>query len=115
VIRLTGSRSRIVSAPLPADDPRQRRPEISRARSLLGWAPTVSLEEGLGRTIGYFRETLLADGKDAPAGPEERRPGDLAHGEPEPRRRAGKSSRPFQEARAFQEEGVSLAKGSSRP
>lgn len=66
VIRLTGSRSRIVSAPLPADDPRQRRPEIGRARSLLGWAPTVSLEEGLGRTIGYFRETLLAGGKDSP-------------------------------------------------
>ena len=41
--------------PLPADDPKQRRPEISQARSVLGWEPKVALEEGLRRTIEYFR------------------------------------------------------------
>jgi dTDP-glucose 4,6-dehydratase len=55
IIRLVGSTSRIVYRPLPVDDPRQRRPDITRARTLLGWAPTVDLEDGLTRTIGYFR------------------------------------------------------------
>jgi UDP-glucuronate decarboxylase len=60
VIALTGSRSRIVYKPLPEDDPAQRCPDISLARRLLGWEPTVALVEGLSRTIGYF-ERLLHD------------------------------------------------------
>jgi UDP-glucuronate decarboxylase len=62
IIEMTGSRSRIVHLPLPNDDPRQRRPDISRADELLGWKPRTLLKEGLGRTIAYF-ETLLRDGK----------------------------------------------------
>jgi dTDP-glucose 4,6-dehydratase len=53
--RLTGTHSQIVFKPLPVDDPRVRQPDISRARSLLGWEPKVRLEEGLSRTIEYFR------------------------------------------------------------
>jgi len=52
------SRSRIVSMPLPADDPRQRRPDISLAFKELGWQPGIPLEQGLTRTIDYFRQTL---------------------------------------------------------
>ena len=55
VIELTGSKSEIIQHPLPADDPKQRRPDISLAESVLGWQPTVPLEAGLGRTIEYFR------------------------------------------------------------
>jgi len=55
VIRLTGSKSELVSHPLPQDDPRQRQPDISKARQLLGWEPSLSLEEGLPPTIDYFR------------------------------------------------------------
>ena len=58
VLRLTGSRSRIVSKPLPEDDPRQRRPDISLARSTLRWEPATPLEDGLQPTIAYFRELL---------------------------------------------------------
>jgi UDP-glucuronate decarboxylase len=58
IVDLTGSRSQIVSRPLPQDDPRQRRPDIARAKSLLGWEPKVSLADGLKDTVGYFR-TLL--------------------------------------------------------
>jgi UDP-glucuronate decarboxylase len=58
VIRLTGSRSTIVFEPAPADDPMQRRPDISLAGKVLGWQPRVALEEGLGRTIDYFRQLL---------------------------------------------------------
>jgi len=57
-IRLTDSKSRLVFKPLPSDDPRQRQPDISLARSRLDWQPTVALEDGLKRTIAYFRDTL---------------------------------------------------------
>jgi UDP-glucuronate decarboxylase len=55
VIRLTGSRSRVRHLPLPSDDPRQRRPDISLARQVLNWEPKVELEQGLAETIAYFR------------------------------------------------------------
>jgi UDP-glucuronate decarboxylase len=58
VVTKVGGRSRIVYRPLPGDDPRQRKPDISNARSLLGWQPTVSLDEGLLPTIDYFRRLL---------------------------------------------------------
>ena len=53
--RLTGSRSELVFRPLPEDDPRQRQPDITKARTVLGWEPRVGLEEGLERTVAYFR------------------------------------------------------------
>ncbi|HTO87370.1 MAG TPA: UDP-glucuronic acid decarboxylase family protein [Thermoanaerobaculia bacterium] len=56
--RLTGTRSEIVFRPLPVDDPRVRQPDITKARQLLNWEPKVSLEDGLNRTIGYFRERM---------------------------------------------------------
>jgi dTDP-glucose 4,6-dehydratase len=55
IIKMTGSTSKIVYRPLPTDDPKQRRPDITRAQTLLGWAPKVQLEEGLIKTIEYFR------------------------------------------------------------
>jgi dTDP-glucose 4,6-dehydratase len=55
IIRATGSRSRIVFRPLPQDDPRQRRPDLGRAKALLGWEPRVPLAEGIVKTIAYFR------------------------------------------------------------
>jgi len=58
VIRATGSQSRIVHAPLPADDPIQRRPDTTLARERLGCGPCVELEDGLRRTIAYFRDLL---------------------------------------------------------
>ena len=58
IIRATGSRSKIVFRPLPQDDPRQRRPDITRARKLLRWAPQVPLAEGLAKTIEYFRRKV---------------------------------------------------------
>jgi UDP-glucuronate decarboxylase len=58
VLRLTDSRSGVVHEPLPADDPRQRRPDISLAASKLGWAPKVALEDGLKETIAYFKRLL---------------------------------------------------------
>ena len=61
VIALTGSRSTIVFRPLPSDDPVQRQPDISLARQVLNWNPTVELEKGLTETIGYFR-TLIGTG-----------------------------------------------------
>ncbi|HEX4331505.1 MAG TPA: UDP-glucuronic acid decarboxylase family protein [Usitatibacter sp.] len=63
VIEMTGSKSRIARKPLPSDDPRQRRPDISRARELLGWKPTTKLEDGLRRTIEYFENVLTAGTK----------------------------------------------------
>ncbi len=64
---LTGSRSEIRFLPLPADDPEQRRPDISLARDRLGWEPGVPLDEGLEKTVSYF-DQLLADGGQARAG-----------------------------------------------
>jgi UDP-glucuronate decarboxylase len=58
VIALTGSKSQIVFRPLPPDDPVQRQPDISRARTLLGWEPKIQLEEGLVRTVRYFNELI---------------------------------------------------------
>jgi dTDP-glucose 4,6-dehydratase len=55
IIRVTGSRSKIVFRPLPQDDPKQRKPDIGRARALLGWEPQVPLAEGIVKTIDYFR------------------------------------------------------------
>lgn len=55
IIRATGSKSKIIYKPLPQDDPQQRQPDITRARTILGWEPVVPLEEGLRRTIEYFR------------------------------------------------------------
>lgn len=60
VIAMTGSKSRIVRLPLPLDDPRQRRPDISKAGQKLGYEPKVSLHEGLGPTIEYFRKAITA-------------------------------------------------------
>jgi len=58
IIAATSSHSRIVERPLPVDDPKVRQPDITRARTLLGWEPKVPLEEGLARTIAYFRKKL---------------------------------------------------------
>jgi UDP-glucuronate decarboxylase len=58
ILRLTGSRSKIVFRPLPSDDPTRRCPDIALAKSKLGWEPRVDLEEGLRKTIAYFRERL---------------------------------------------------------
>jgi UDP-glucuronate decarboxylase len=58
IVAMTGSSSRIVQRPLPQDDPRQREPDITRARQTLGWNPTVTLDEGLRRTIDYFEKRL---------------------------------------------------------
>ena len=58
VIRMTGSRSKLIHQPLPSDDPRQRRPDISLAQDKLSWSPTISLQDGLAPTIAYFRKLL---------------------------------------------------------
>src|SRR6476659_4375964 len=58
IVRMTGSTSQIVYRPLPVDDPKVRQPDITRARTLLGWEPKVSLEEGLETTIAYFRTKI---------------------------------------------------------
>ena len=58
IIHMTGSRSKVVFKPLPTDDPKVRQPDITRARTLLGWEPKVSLEEGLGVTIEYFKAKM---------------------------------------------------------
>src|SRR5258705_12875717 len=58
IIRMTGSKSAIIYKPLPTDDPKQRRPDITRARTLLHWEPKVMLEEGLVKTIDYFRSKV---------------------------------------------------------
>jgi UDP-glucuronate decarboxylase len=61
VIRLTGSKSKLVFKPLPSDDPAQRRPDVTLASTKLGWKPTVDLNAGLARTIDYFRGFLAAN------------------------------------------------------
>ncbi len=58
VQRISGSRSEIEFLPLPADDPKQRRPDTTRAREIVGWEPRVSMEDGLARTLEYFRSAL---------------------------------------------------------
>jgi dTDP-glucose 4,6-dehydratase len=58
IIRMTGSKSRIIYKPLPTDDPKQRRPDITLARTLLKWEPKVALEEGLVKTLEYFRSKI---------------------------------------------------------
>src|SRR5437763_843349 len=58
VLRATGSNSKIGFRPLPADDPKQRQPDIALAQSMLGWTPTVELKEGLAETVRYFRSRL---------------------------------------------------------
>jgi nucleoside-diphosphate-sugar epimerase len=58
IVRLAGSHSKIVFRDLPVDDPKQRRPDITRARKLIGWEPEVGLEDGLTRTLEYFRQVV---------------------------------------------------------
>jgi dTDP-glucose 4,6-dehydratase len=58
VKRATGSKSKIIHKPLPQDDPKQRRPDITRAKKLLGWEPKVGLDEGLAKAIAYFRNRV---------------------------------------------------------
>jgi dTDP-glucose 4,6-dehydratase len=58
IIRMTGSKSKVVHRPLPTDDPKQRRPDITRARTILGWEPKVDLEHGLVKTIEYFKKKV---------------------------------------------------------
>lgn len=74
VIELTGSSSPIVTLPLPADDPAQRRPNIDCAAELLGWRPTTSLEEGLCKTIAYFEDVIVRGPRPSAAG--------LSYGDP---------------------------------
>jgi UDP-glucuronate decarboxylase len=66
IIAMTGSKSRIEMRPLPSDDPRQRNPDISKARNLLKWEPRVPLEKGLEKTIAYFNDLV---GEPAGVGP----------------------------------------------
>ena len=54
VLALTNSKSQIIFKPLPEDDPKQRQPDISQAKSMLNWEPSIQLEEGLKKTIAYF-------------------------------------------------------------
>jgi UDP-glucuronate decarboxylase len=65
VISLTATSPSIVEQPLPQDDPKRRKPDIGRAMELLGWRPTVALEDGLAATIAWFREELQAEQPEA--------------------------------------------------
>jgi dTDP-glucose 4,6-dehydratase len=58
IVRLVGSKSTLIYQPLPVDDPKQRRPDITRAWQRLGWKPVVELEDGLKRTIEYFKSRV---------------------------------------------------------
>jgi dTDP-glucose 4,6-dehydratase len=64
VLKVTGSKSPIVNEPLPQDDPKQRRPDISKARRLLGWEPKIDLEQGLKLSIEYFKQAIELEGAD---------------------------------------------------
>jgi UDP-glucuronate decarboxylase len=66
IVALTGSRSKLVYRDLPQDDPRRRRPDISKAKELLGWAPTTAVDDGLKATIAYF-DGLLRDSTETAA------------------------------------------------
>ncbi len=66
VIELTGSASQLVFQPLPPDDPKQRQPNIARAKAELGWDVSVPLREGLGKTIAYFRKVVEAEAAGKP-------------------------------------------------
>ena len=77
IVAITGTRSRVAEHPLPVDDPRKRRPDISRARAALGWSPRVPLEEGLPKTVAWFsalrrpdspRIGIARSGRRSPAG-----------------------------------------------
>ncbi len=94
VIALTGGRVATVSAPLPADDPRQRRPDITRARELLGFCPKVDLRSGLGLTIDDFRERLLEPARAGVRRPSRRRGSRRGPGDREPWSPSAPSSRP---------------------
>jgi dTDP-glucose 4,6-dehydratase len=61
VLKVTGSKSRIRYQPLPQDDPKQRRPDITKARQLLGWEPKIDLEAGLGKSLEYFKKAVAAE------------------------------------------------------
>ena len=61
VVAITGSESTLIHAELPPDDPQQRKPDITKAGTLLGWQPRTSLEEGLRNTIAYFRQAATTD------------------------------------------------------
>jgi UDP-glucuronate decarboxylase len=61
ILKISGSKSKVVFQPLPSDDPMQRKPDISVAREKLGWEPKVQLEEGLTKTINYFDQLLSSD------------------------------------------------------
>jgi dTDP-glucose 4,6-dehydratase len=63
IISLVGSTSRIVYRPLPQDDPKQRKPDITRAQTVLGWQPHIGLEDGLAKTVGYFTSKLEAEAR----------------------------------------------------
>ena len=63
VLDMTGSKSKLEHLALPQDDPKQRQPDISLAKSVLGWEPTVALKDGLARTIEYFDAQIKNDGK----------------------------------------------------
>jgi len=63
IIRMTGSKSKVAFKPLPADDPKQRQPLIDLAKEKLGWAPKMSLDVGLKKTIAYFEDVLKKEGQ----------------------------------------------------
>ena len=66
VIEMTGSRSKLIRQALPSDDPKQRQPDISRAKTVLGWQPKVPLRQGLKLSIPYFEQILRSESKAVP-------------------------------------------------
>ena len=61
VLKITGSKSKIRYEPLPPDDPKQRRPDITKARQLLQWEPKIDLESGLRKSLEYFQQAVSAE------------------------------------------------------